>query len=109
MATQRFDVTSEPEASPAAVSQYDIATSWAFSPRRRGIADEDIRHAVEHALVSTVDEEARVLYLGPGRAGNLLEVVAVIREDGSELAIHAMLMRKSYELLLQDRGRSDDQ
>jgi hypothetical protein len=31
-----------------------------------------------------------VLNLGPDRAGNLLEVVSVVREDGSEIVIHAM-------------------
>lgn len=49
------------------------------------------------------DEDAppwRVLYLGPDRAGNLLEVVILERDDGSELAIHAMKMRKQYQHLL---------
>ena len=61
------------------------------SARRHGIDDEDIRHGVEHALVvADEEEEARVLYLGPDRAGNLLEIVAVLRDDDSEIVIHAM-------------------
>jgi len=35
------------------------------------------------------DEDTR-LYLGPARSADLLEVVPVVRADGSELAIHAM-------------------
>jgi len=34
-------------------------------------------------------------------AGNLLEVVTVIREDGDEIVIHAMRMRAMYEPLLR--------
>jgi hypothetical protein len=40
------------------------------------------------------------LYLGPARSGDLLEVVTIVRNDGSELAIHAMRMRSKYQRLL---------
>lgn len=40
------------------------------------------------------------LYLGPSRAADLLEVVTIVRDDGSELAIHAMRMRAKYQRLL---------
>ena len=40
------------------------------------------------------------LYLGPSRSAGLLEVVTVVRDDGSELAIHAMKMRPKYQRLL---------
>jgi len=46
------------------------------------------------------DEDTR-LYLGPARSADLLEVVPVVRADGSELAIHAMEMRPKYEPLLE--------
>lgn len=72
--------------------------------RKHGIADADIRHAVEHALYAgdvEGDAPVRVLYLGPDRAGNLLEVVVIARDDGSELAIHAMKMRRRYRQLLR--------
>jgi hypothetical protein len=55
------------------------------SARRHGIADEDIVHAVEHALAVGEQDDGKVLYLGADRAANLLEVVAVAREDGSEV------------------------
>jgi len=45
------------------------------------------------------DEDTR-LYLGPARNAELLEVVAIVRDDGSELAIHAMKIRPKYLRLL---------
>jgi hypothetical protein len=47
------------------------------SARRHGISDVDINHAVEHALVAGEQDDGKILYLGPDRAGNLLEVVSV--------------------------------
>lgn len=52
------------------------------SIRKHGIAENDAAHAIEHALVAAEDDEGKCLYLGPDRAGNLLEVVLVLREDG---------------------------
>lgn len=45
------------------------------------------------------DDDTR-LYLGPARTADLLEVVTIVRDDGSELAIHAMNMRPKYQRLL---------
>lgn len=45
------------------------------------------------------DDDTR-LYLGASRAAELLEVVTIVRDDGSELAIHAMKMRTKYQRLL---------
>src|SRR5438105_3565912 len=64
---------------------------------------EYLRHAVANSVFAgDLDDGSplRVLYLGPDRAGNLLEVVVIERDDGSELAIHAMKMRQQYEELL---------
>jgi hypothetical protein len=77
------------------------------SARKHGIADEDIVHAVEHALAVGEQDDGKVLYLGPDRAANLLEVVSVMREDGSEIVIHAMRMRAKYEPLLRGEGKSN--
>ena len=49
----------------------------------------------------------KLLYLGPDRAANLLEVIAVARDDGSEIVIHAMRMRAKYEPFLRGEGDSD--
>ncbi len=48
-----------------------------------------------------------MLYLGPDRGANLLEVVSVLRDDGSEIVIHAMRMRAKYEPFLRGEGDSD--
>lgn len=78
------------------------------SARKHGVADTDMAHAVTLHLYSgvvlDVDQVAppwRVLYLGPDRAGNLLEVVVLERDDGTELVIHAMKMRPKYESLVR--------
>ncbi len=53
------------------------------------------------------DPPLRVLYLGPDRAGNLIEVVVIERDDGSEVAIHAMKMRRRYRQLIRE-AKSDE-
>lgn len=81
------------------------------SAHKHGVEDGDVTHAVvNHLYAAQIDDQRpwRVLYLGPDRAGNLLEVVVVERDDGSELAIHAMKMRKSYRTLLTGRGAPND-
>lgn len=78
------------------------------SARKHGIAEDDAVHAIEHALVAAEDDEGKCLYLGPDRAGNRLEVVSVQREDGSEVVIHVMRMRRIYESWLRDVGEADD-
>jgi hypothetical protein len=70
------------------------------SARKHGIADEDIEHATQNAMaIDNLDDELR-LYLGPGRSADLLEIVTLVRDDGSELVIHAMAMRSKYQRLL---------
>ena len=76
------------------------------SARKHGVLDDDILHAVIHAVTAAEEESGKVLYLGADRAGNILEVVSVAREDGTE--IHAMRMRRIYEPLLRDVGGLDD-
>lgn len=70
------------------------------SARKHAIADEDIEHAVKYALTIEDQADDTRLYLGPARSANLLEVVTIVRADGSELAIHAMRMRRKYQRLL---------
>lgn len=68
------------------------------------VRDADIRHAVARCLFEGQLEGDgppwRVLYLGPDRAGNLLEIVVLERDEADDLAIHAMKMRLKYEQLL---------
>lgn len=46
------------------------------------------------------DGPRRELRLGPDRAGNLLEIVVLLLDNGDELVIHAMRMRLKYRDLL---------
>ncbi len=68
--------------------------------RKHGIADEDINHATDHAMAIEDQDDDTRLYLGPSRSAALLEVVTIVRDDGSEMAIHAMKMRAKYQRLL---------
>lgn len=70
------------------------------SARRHGISDKDIRHAIDHrGYLANIDDDA-VLYLGPDKASNLLEIIVIERENASDLVIHAMKARRKYEMLL---------
>jgi hypothetical protein len=70
------------------------------SARKHGVADEDIEHAIDNVMsIDDQDDDTR-LYLGPARNADLLEVVTIVRDDGSELVIHAMKMRPKYQRLL---------
>jgi hypothetical protein len=64
-------------------------------------------HAIEHAMAVGEQVDGKVLYLGPDRAGNMLEVVSVLRDNETEIVIHAMRMRRSYESFLPDPGDPD--
>jgi len=66
------------------------------SARRHGVADEDIEHALAHAVawVELGDDPPRYLLAGPDGAGNLLELVVLVL-GGDELVIHAMGLRRS--------------
>jgi hypothetical protein len=70
------------------------------SARKHAIADRDIEHATKHAMAIYEQDDDTRLYLGPSRSAGLLEIVTIVRDDGSELAIHAMTMRPSYRRLL---------
>jgi hypothetical protein len=72
------------------------------SARKHGVADEDIDHAVTNAMTIDQQEDDTRLYLGPSRTAEFLEIVTIVRADGSELAIHAMRMRPKYRRLLPE-------
>jgi hypothetical protein len=91
------------------VSRYDIRQVDIYrSARKHGVTDADIAHAVEHALGAAEQDDGKVLYLGADRAGNMLEVVSVTRDDDTEIVIHAMRMRPIYEPLLREMRGTDD-
>ena len=75
------------------VSYYNSLVQIHPSARKHVIADEDIEHAVENAMsIDERDDDTR-LYLGPARDADLLGVVTIVKDYGSELGIHAMRMR----------------
>jgi hypothetical protein len=72
---------------------------------KHGATEDEIRHAIRQAMaIEDMDEDTR-LYLGPSASADLLEVVTVVRDDGSELVIHAMPMRPKYRRLLPSGER----
>ena len=77
------------------------------SVRKHDCRDADILHAMELALLVAQTGDDKVLYLGPDRAGNLLEVLTLIREPTVEIVIHAMRMRPQYRRFLPG-GDHDD-
>jgi len=87
---------------PSEVSYYNSLVEIHPSARKHGIADEDIEHAMRHALAIDDQGDDTRLYLGPARSADLLEVVTIVRDDGSEVVIHAMKMRPKYRRLLPE-------
>jgi hypothetical protein len=67
---------------------------------KHGITAADIKHVLRHPMRVREEDDQRRLYLGAARSGDLLEAVTAIRPDLSEIAIHAMKMRKKYANLL---------
>lgn len=70
----------------------------AQSARKHRIADADIVHAWENALVFAereYDGEARIFIAGPDRSGNLLELIAV-PADVPVRIIHADRLRSTF-------------
>jgi uncharacterized DUF497 family protein len=73
------------------------------SARKHGVDDEDIRHAIAHALAieDAGEDPDRWLVIGPDRAGSLLEVVVLVTIEGAQVAIHAMRMRAKFRRLIE--------
>jgi hypothetical protein len=70
------------------------------SALKQGVDEADIEHAIDNAMVIEDPDEDTGLYLGPSRSAAMLEVVTLVRDDGSEVVIHAVSMRAKYERLL---------
>ena len=67
----------------------------AESAHRRGIDDQDIRHALDHAIWVEAVDEGLSMFVGPDRAAHLLEVGVVDSQDGP-IVVHAMAARPKY-------------
>jgi hypothetical protein len=66
------------------------------SARKHGVADEDIRHALAHAVRWLDLDDGLVMAVGPSQAGRLLEIGVVTAEDDEPLIVHAMPARPKY-------------
>ena len=76
------------------------------SALKHGITRPKISHAADH-LVTLADldpdsEPPKVLLIGPNKAGNLLELIALVLEGDELLTIHAMRLRPQFFPLLPD-------
>ncbi|MFT4296156.1 MAG: hypothetical protein QM582_12175 [Micropruina sp.] len=67
---------------------------------RDRLDDDVVLYAAAHVLHSRPlddeDDPRRWLMVGTDRAGRLLELVALVFDDGYELVIHAMKARSKY-------------
>ncbi|WP_202912075.1 hypothetical protein [Nesterenkonia muleiensis] len=75
------------------------------SATKHGCAIEAIIYAAENAVVDIEEEEdpPKRLLLGWDPQGQLLEIAALILDDGTYLVIHAMKCRSKYYPLLERR------
>jgi hypothetical protein len=67
------------------------------SARKHGVSDDDILRAIEHAVIAAEQDDGKGLYLGADAC-----------EDGTDVLIHAMAVRRIYEPLLREMGGTDD-
>lgn len=60
-------------------------------------------HAVDNslALEDLSEDPDRWLVVGADRVANLLEIIVLITEQGTEMIIHAMPLRAIYRKLLE--------
>lgn len=66
----------------------------AETARKHGIADEDIRHAVDNVIVRWQEDDITV-FVGPARNAELLEI-GVLELHTDPVIIHAMPARPRY-------------
>ncbi len=67
----------------------------AASARKHDVSDDDMTHAFDHPMFVEDLDEGFTMFVGPGRAGRLLEVGVVDSEDGPVI-VHAMPARAKY-------------
>ena len=54
------------------------------SARKHRVADEDIEHATTYATAIDDQDDDTRLYLGPSRSAAMLEVLTIVRDDGTD-------------------------
>jgi len=72
------------------------------SANKHGVANDDIRHALEFPMRHYALDDREVLVIGPNRSGVLLEVV-LAEPDGDARVIHAMPLRRRFIRFLEGK------
>lgn len=67
----------------------------AESARKHGVDDDDVLHAYNNPIFVEDLDEGLLMFVGPNRAGKLLEVGFVVSADGPVI-VHAMEARPKY-------------
>lgn len=68
----------------------------AQTARKHGIADEDIGHAVRHAIGQWRLDDDFTMRVGPARDGDLLEIGVLGIDTDDPVIVHAMRARPQY-------------
>lgn len=64
--------------------------------RRHRVSDEDIEHAVRHAIRQVEPDDDFTLLIGPAATGALLEIGVLDLEGDDPVVIHAMPARPQF-------------
>jgi len=69
------------------------------SARKHGISDTDIEYVFENALNSVILEEfpLKIMLFGFDTIGRALEIGYFVNEQGVDIIMHAMKLRKTYQ------------
>lgn len=74
------------------------------SARKRGYADEDLLRVIAKAIRVIVQSDGMTMYIGPDRAGRIMEV-GTIQRNGREIVAHAMYPAREKYLAEKPRRR----
>ncbi|MGW2095440.1 hypothetical protein [Promicromonospora sukumoe] len=72
------------------------------SARKRGYVDDDLLHVIANAIRVIVQSDGMTMYVGPDRAGRIMEV-GTIERSGREIVAHAMRPARPKYLAEQPR------
>lgn len=74
------------------------------SARKHGISDDEMRHAAANALatISTPEQPAFVMLVGPTETGQLLEI-GLLTDADNDYVIHAMPARSRYLTMIREQ------
>ena len=69
------------------------------SPFKHGVSESEIKYVFENAISSITLAEfpPKVMLFGFDSRGNALEIGYFINDNGDEIIMHAMKLRKSYQ------------